>query len=51
MYTVTNPATGELVDEIPNAADEEVRAAIARMHRGYGAWRTRPVAERAAVVL
>ncbi|MEV4055285.1 NAD-dependent succinate-semialdehyde dehydrogenase [Amycolatopsis sp. NPDC049688] len=51
MYTVTNPATGELVDEIPNAADEEVRAAINRVHRGYGAWRARPVAERAAVVL
>ncbi|MGW3995678.1 NAD-dependent succinate-semialdehyde dehydrogenase [Amycolatopsis sp. NPDC004772] len=51
MYTVTNPATGELVDEIPNAADEEVRAAIDRVHRGYAAWRARPVAERAAVVL
>ncbi|MET8849162.1 NAD-dependent succinate-semialdehyde dehydrogenase [Amycolatopsis sp. NPDC004625] len=51
MYTVTNPATGELVDELPNAADEEVRAAIDRVHRGYGAWRARPVAERAAVVL
>jgi succinate-semialdehyde dehydrogenase/glutarate-semialdehyde dehydrogenase len=51
LYTVTNPATGELLDEIPNAADEEVRAAIERVHRGYGAWRARPVAERAAVVL
>lgn len=51
MYTVTNPATGELLDEIPNAADEEVRAAIDRVHRGYGAWRARPVAERAAIVL
>ncbi|HET6733033.1 NAD-dependent succinate-semialdehyde dehydrogenase [Mycobacterium sp.] len=51
MYTVTNPATGELVDEIPNAADEEVRAAIDRVHRGYAAWRARPVAERAAIVL
>ncbi|MGV9363690.1 NAD-dependent succinate-semialdehyde dehydrogenase [Amycolatopsis sp. NPDC003731] len=51
MYTVTNPATGELVDEITNAADEEVRVAIERVHRGYAAWRARPVAERAAVVL
>ncbi|WIX92704.1 NAD-dependent succinate-semialdehyde dehydrogenase [Amycolatopsis sp. DG1A-15b] len=49
MYTVTNPATGELVDEIPNAADEEVRDAIDRVHRGYAAWRARPVAERAAI--
>ncbi|MDQ7802826.1 NAD-dependent succinate-semialdehyde dehydrogenase [Amycolatopsis sp. A133] len=51
MYTVTNPATGELIDEIPNASDSEVRAAIDRVHRGYGVWRARPVAERAAIVL
>ncbi|MDX3193342.1 NAD-dependent succinate-semialdehyde dehydrogenase, partial [Streptomyces sp. MN03-5084-2B] len=51
MYTVTNPATGERVDEIPNATDEEVRVAIDRVHRGYAAWRARPVAERAGIVL
>lgn len=51
MYSVTNPATGELVEEIPNATDEEVRAAIDRVHAGFAAWRARPVAERAAIVL
>ena len=51
MYTVTDPATGELVEEIPNTTDDEVRAAIERVHRGYLAWRTRPVAERAEIVL
>lgn len=51
MYTVTDPATGELVEEIPNATDEEVRAAIERVHDGYLAWRSRPVAERAEIVL
>ena len=51
MYSVTNPATGELVEEIPNATDEEVRAAIERVHRGFAAWRARPVAERAAIVV
>ncbi|GAA4547048.1 NAD-dependent succinate-semialdehyde dehydrogenase [Amycolatopsis samaneae] len=51
MYSVTNPATGELVEEIPNATDEQVEAAVGRVHRGYGSWRRRPVAERAAVVL
>lgn len=51
MYTVTDPATGELVEEIPNATDDEVRAAIERVHHGYLAWRTRPVAERAEIVL
>jgi succinate-semialdehyde dehydrogenase/glutarate-semialdehyde dehydrogenase len=51
MYSVTDPATGELVEELPNATDAEVRAAIDRVHGGYRAWRRRPVAERAAIVL
>ncbi|GAA2838440.1 NAD-dependent succinate-semialdehyde dehydrogenase [Crossiella cryophila] len=51
MYTVTNPATGELVEQIPNATEEEVRAAIERVHRGFAAWRRRPVQERARIVL
>ncbi|HWM03389.1 MAG TPA: NAD-dependent succinate-semialdehyde dehydrogenase [Actinophytocola sp.] len=50
MYTLTNPATGELIEEIPNATDEEVRAAIERVHRGYSSWRQRSVAERAKIV-
>jgi len=50
MYTVTNPATGELVEEIENASDEEVRAAIDRVHSAYPAWRRRSVAERAKIV-
>jgi succinate-semialdehyde dehydrogenase/glutarate-semialdehyde dehydrogenase len=51
MYSVTDPATGELIEELPNATDEEVRAAIDRVHRGYSSWRRRPVAERAKIVL
>ncbi|MEO3922529.1 NAD-dependent succinate-semialdehyde dehydrogenase [Micromonosporaceae bacterium B7E4] len=50
MYTVTDPATGELVEEIENATDGEVRAAIDRVHHGYLSWRRRPVAERAKIV-
>src|SRR4051812_25836754 len=50
MYTLTNPATGELVEEIPNATDDEVRAAVERVHRGYDGWRRRSVAERAKIV-
>lgn len=49
MYAVTNPATGELVEEIPNATDEEVRAAIDRVHRGFSSWRRRSVDERAKI--
>jgi succinate-semialdehyde dehydrogenase / glutarate-semialdehyde dehydrogenase len=50
MYTVTDPATGELIEEIENATDAEVREAIDRVHRGYRSWRRRPVAERAGIV-
>lgn len=50
MYAVTNPATGELIEEVPNSTDEEVQAAIARVHGGYAAWRQRSVEERAAIV-
>ena len=34
MYSVTDPATGERVEEVPNATDEEVGAAIGRVPRG-----------------
>jgi len=51
MYSVTDPATGELVEEIPNATDEEVQDAIARVHAAYPSWRQRPVTERAKIVL
>ncbi|MCI2419509.1 NAD-dependent succinate-semialdehyde dehydrogenase [Saccharopolyspora sp. K220] len=51
MYSVTDPATGELIEELANTTDEEVRAAIDRVHRGYSSWRRRPVAERAEIVL
>jgi succinate-semialdehyde dehydrogenase / glutarate-semialdehyde dehydrogenase len=51
MYSVTNPATGELIEEIPNAADEEVAEAVGRVHRGYASWRRRPVPERARIAL
>lgn len=50
MYSVTNPATGELVEEVPNSTAEEVEAAVARVHGGYQGWRRRSVAERAAIV-
>ncbi|MFC4224262.1 NAD-dependent succinate-semialdehyde dehydrogenase [Lysinibacter cavernae] len=50
MYTVTNPATGEVVTQIPNATDAEVRDAIDRSHAGYLLWKETPLAERAAKV-
>jgi succinate-semialdehyde dehydrogenase/glutarate-semialdehyde dehydrogenase len=50
MYSVTDPATGELIEQVPNSTDEEVLAAIDRVHRAYPSWRSLPVAERAAIV-
>ncbi|UKD51422.1 NAD-dependent succinate-semialdehyde dehydrogenase [Amycolatopsis sp. FU40] len=50
MYTVTDPVTGQLIEEIENATDEEVRAAIERVGHGYRSWRARSVAERAGIV-
>ncbi|ALG10963.1 NAD-dependent succinate-semialdehyde dehydrogenase [Kibdelosporangium phytohabitans] len=51
MYSVTNPATGELIEQIPNSTEEEVTAAIEKVHRGYTSWRRRTVGERAEIVL
>ncbi|MFV2064676.1 MAG: hypothetical protein ACC726_14375, partial [Chloroflexota bacterium] len=43
MYTVTNPATGVVIEEFPTATDAEIRDAIGRAHNGYLEWRERPI--------
>ena len=50
MYSVTDPARGVLVEEVANSTEEEVRAAIGRVHAAYPDWRRRTVGERAAIV-
>ncbi|MFG1820180.1 NAD-dependent succinate-semialdehyde dehydrogenase [Kribbella sp. NPDC049174] len=50
MYVVTNPANGELVEEVANSTNEEVQEAIGRVHSGFPGWRSRTVVERAAIV-
>jgi succinate-semialdehyde dehydrogenase/glutarate-semialdehyde dehydrogenase len=50
MYSVTDPATGQLVEEVANSTEAEVQAAIGRVHSAYPGWRARSVEERAAVV-
>jgi succinate-semialdehyde dehydrogenase/glutarate-semialdehyde dehydrogenase len=50
VYSVTDPATGVLVEEVANSSAEEVQAAIGRVDAAYAAWRRRPVGERAAIV-
>ncbi|HEY3557616.1 MAG TPA: NAD-dependent succinate-semialdehyde dehydrogenase [Kribbella sp.] len=50
MYSVTDPATGVLVEEVANSTEEEVRAAIGRVAGAYPRWRSRSVGERAGIV-
>src|SRR5882757_8546228 len=50
MYSVTDPASGQLVEELVNSTEEEVRAAIGQVYGAYPEWRQRPVGERAAIV-
>jgi succinate-semialdehyde dehydrogenase/glutarate-semialdehyde dehydrogenase len=49
-YQVTDPATGEVTETFPFAADAEVEQALAAAAGAFAEWRRRPVAERAAVV-
>jgi succinate-semialdehyde dehydrogenase/glutarate-semialdehyde dehydrogenase len=47
---VTDPATGDVLEEFPFASDDEVETAVASAHRAFGEWRDRPIAERVAIV-
>jgi succinate-semialdehyde dehydrogenase/glutarate-semialdehyde dehydrogenase len=50
-YAVTNPATGEVVNEYPTATDAEIEAAVASAAAASKGWaRETTVAERAALV-
>jgi len=49
-YAVTNPATGETVARYETATDAQVEAALASAQAAYESWRTRSVADRAAIV-
>lgn len=48
-YAVTDPATGELLEEFPTATDAEVERALARAEAAYGTWRETALSERCAV--
>ncbi|MGZ6752937.1 MAG: NAD-dependent succinate-semialdehyde dehydrogenase [Nocardioides sp.] len=50
-YQVVNPATAQVEKEYPTATDAEVRDAVDRSHRAYGAWRTTTKEERARILL
>ncbi|PLC11646.1 succinate-semialdehyde dehydrogenase [Kocuria flava] len=48
-YRSVDPATGELVAEVPTATDAEVEDALTAAETAFRAWRSRPIRERAAV--
>ena len=49
-YSTINPATGELLRTFETHSDAELDQALQTAHLAYGAWRRRPVHERAAVL-
>ncbi|KQP84425.1 NAD-dependent succinate-semialdehyde dehydrogenase [Aeromicrobium sp. Leaf291] len=51
LYAVTNPATGEVVQEYPTASDADVENAVTAAHEAFRTWsRSSTVAERAELV-
>ncbi len=50
MYTVTNPATGEVLEQYSTATDGQMREAIDRAHTAFGSWKERTVADRAEIL-
>src|SRR4030095_15276377 len=49
-FAVTNPATGEVLAQVPRHGVEETRAALVGAERACRAWRARTGKERAAVL-
>lgn len=49
-YATTNPFTGKLIKEFPNATDTEVTQAIESAHQAFLSWRTTPFADKAAIL-
>lgn len=49
-YRTENPATGQLVKEVPFASDAEITGALERAASAASEWRATPVEERAAIV-
>lgn len=50
MYTVTNPATGQVVERYSTATDDEVRSALENADKGYRSWRRLAPTDRAKIL-
>jgi len=49
-FAVTNPATGETIDEVPDCGDADIEAAIAAAHTAFGSWRQTTAYERSQLL-
>lgn len=49
-FSTTNPATGEVIEEFPFAADDEIPAVLDHAQQAFTKWAARPIQERAAIV-
>jgi len=50
LHQNTNPATGEVISEFPEATKEEARMAIKAAHRAFKEWRDVPLRDRARLL-
>jgi malonate-semialdehyde dehydrogenase (acetylating) / methylmalonate-semialdehyde dehydrogenase len=50
-HDVVNPATQEVLAQVPFATDEEINAAVACSAHAYKTWRNTPLANRARIML
>ena len=46
----TNPATGEVISEFPEATKEEARAAVEAAHKAFKKWKDMPLRDRARLL-
>jgi len=49
-FPVKNPATGEVIAEVADLSEEEVRSAIEAAHAAWGKWRAKTAKERASLM-
>src|SRR5713101_8080066 len=50
-HDVVNPATQEVLAQVPFATDEEINAAVASAKQAYKTWKNTPLATRARIML
>src|ERR1700688_3762600 len=50
-HDVVNPATQEVLAQVPFATDQEIEAAVASAKEAYKTWKKTPLATRARIML